>query len=145
MSTPDTIAAAHDIATPAYNYELAASRAAALMATASTVRHSYGSSWTSDGGDNDSDRDLRPTFETCSRAIVAAAERMVTLAQEPRSLAVAIAYDECLDIVTAAVNHLEHIESRGVLRETIVEASRAMHMIRELLRPSPSVRRALQF
>ncbi|EGZ20164.1 hypothetical protein PHYSODRAFT_298401 [Phytophthora sojae] len=141
MNTPDTIGAAYDIATPACNYELAARRAADGMTTASTVRHSYDSSpaaWTSD-------RELRPTFETCSRAIIAAAERMVALAREPRSLAVAIAYDECLDIITAAVNHMEQIESRGVLRETILEAYGAMHRIRELLRPSPPVRRALRF
>ncbi|KAG6615596.1 uncharacterized protein IUM83_05001 [Phytophthora cinnamomi] len=152
MSTPDTIGAAHHIVTPAYSYDL---RATELVRTMSTVRYSCGSStiaWTSEcDDDSDSDNDSGqqqqhpPTLETCSRAIFAAAERMVTLAREPRSLAVAIAYDECLDIVTAAVNHMEEIETRGVMRETILDAYRAMHRIRELLRPSPPVRRALQF
>ncbi|GMF47006.1 unnamed protein product [Phytophthora fragariaefolia] len=147
--TMSTISATHHIATPAYNYDLAASRETTSTATPSTARYGYDNrtnAWTAEEDDDVySDEEQLPMFETCSRAIIAAAERMASLTREPRNLAVAIAYDECLDIVTAAVNHMEQIGSRGVTHENILEACRAMLSIRELLRPSPPVRRALQF
>ncbi|KAG7390401.1 hypothetical protein PHYPSEUDO_007924 [Phytophthora pseudosyringae] len=150
MSTPDTVGAMNRINTPFINETLAIRRAAERQTTASTVRLSYGGSivaWTSEDDDNDDEggHELLATFETCSRAIMAAAERMAALAREPRSLAVAIAYDECLDIVTAAVDHMEQIGSQGVLSANVTEAYRATRSIRELLRPSPPVRRALRF
>ncbi|TDH71036.1 hypothetical protein CCR75_002797 [Bremia lactucae] len=74
-----------------------------------------------------------------------AAEQMAALSGQPYSLAVAIAYDECLDIVTAAMEHMAPIELQGIVPETMHEVYQAMRKIHELLRPNPPVRRALQF
>lgn len=100
--------------------------------------------WTSDDNNINDDGRL-PTFEVCSRAIMDAADRMMALTRQPHSLTMAIAYDECLDIVTAALNHLELIGSRGVLADNVLDVYQAMRSIHELLRPSPPVRRALKF
>ncbi|OWY93306.1 hypothetical protein PHMEG_00037351 [Phytophthora megakarya] len=150
MRTPDTVGAINRITTPFINSIVAASRAVERQTTASTARLSYSGSVVictseDDSHDEDDDRDLLRTFEACSSAITAAAERMEMLNRQPRSLSVAIAYDECLDIVTAAVDHMERIGSQGLLTENVLQAYRAMRSIRELLRPSPPVRRALQF
>jgi hypothetical protein len=150
MRTPDTVGAIRRIATPFISQELAAFRAAERQPTASTVGQSYVGSvatWASDGDSSDDEcsHDRRPTFEACLSAVVAAAERMVALAREQRSMAAAIAYDECVDIITAAVDHMEVIGSRGVQDENVRDACRAMRHIRELLRPSPAVRRTLRF
>ncbi|ETN12973.1 hypothetical protein PPTG_08971 [Phytophthora nicotianae INRA-310] len=155
MGTPDTVSMINRMCTPFNHPVRAASRAAERQTTASTVRLSYGGSivtWTSgDDGGNDGDNDDEgederlPTFEACSRAIMAAAERMVVLTGQPRSLAVAIAYDECLDIVTAAVDHMDRIGLQGDLSGNLLEVYQSMHIIRELLQPSPPVRRALRF
>ena len=71
---------------------------------------------------------------------------MATLVQERKSLAVAVAYDECLDIVSAAVNHMEAAGSQATAAsEYIREIDQATRSIRDVLIPSPYVRRALQF
>ncbi|KAL3659675.1 hypothetical protein V7S43_015350 [Phytophthora oleae] len=145
MSTPDTVGAISRN-TP-FNDQVLALRTAERQ-TPSTVRLNYGNygsivSWSSvDRNDSEGEYEHLPTFEACSSAIMTAAERMVVLTRQPRSLAVAIAYDECMDIITAAIAHMEQIESQGGrLSEGFLEVYRAMRNVRE---PS-SVRRSLQF
>ncbi|KAK1930162.1 hypothetical protein P3T76_014395 [Phytophthora citrophthora] len=141
MSTPDTVRRN----TP-FNDQLLVLRTTEQQ-TPSTVRFNYDSivSWSSAGRNDTEDEDERlPTFEACANAIVTAAERMVFLTRQPQSLAVAIAFDECMDIVTAAIAHLEQMESQGALPEGFLEVYRVMRNVRESLRPS-SVRRSLQF
>ncbi|KAF4036132.1 hypothetical protein GN244_ATG11840 [Phytophthora infestans] len=145
MSTPDTVGTINHCHTPFNNSVLLATRAAEQQTTASTVRFGPIVTWTSEDGANDVESDELPTLEACSLAITTAAERMVALTGQPHSLAVAIAYDECLDIVTAAVDHMEHIGLQGELSENVIDVYLAIRSIRELLRPSPPVRRALQF
>ncbi|CAH0476861.1 unnamed protein product [Peronospora belbahrii] len=148
MSTPDTVGPMGRITTPSYNHELATVRAGVRRRTASTVRRSYDASIvvlaleSTDGTDH---RQGLSTFDMCSRTVISAAERMVSLVREPQSLAVAIAYDECLDIITAAVNQMEETGPQGVMHEHVLEVYQAMRSIHEVLRPSSSVRRALQF
>ncbi|KAG1688686.1 hypothetical protein DVH05_003123 [Phytophthora capsici] len=139
MNTPDTVGTISR-----FNDHLLVLRTAEQQ-TPSTVRHNYRSivSWDS-VGHNESDDERLPMFEACSNAIVTAAERIVVLTRQPRSLAVAIAFDECMDIITAAIAHMERIETQGHLPQGFLDVYRAMRNVRETLRPS-SVRRSLQF
>ncbi|CAI5742206.1 unnamed protein product [Peronospora destructor] len=148
MSTSDSIGLVYHIATPSNNRELATARAEVRWATAPTVRFIYGASTVvlaSENADDNGNSDTVPTFDVCSRAVITAAERMVTLVREPQSMAVVVAYDECLDIITAALNQMEESGPQGAVNEHVLEAYQAMRSIHELIRPSPSVRRALQF
>ena len=149
MSTPDIVGLVHHIATPFNtNREFATARAQVQWATAPTVSRlastivGVASSEDTDGNGN---RNPAPTLDVCSRAVITATERMMTLVREPQSMAVVMAYDECLDIITAAVKHLEETGLQGAGNEHVLEMYRAMRSIHEVLRPSPSVRRALQF
>ncbi|CAI5726057.1 unnamed protein product [Hyaloperonospora brassicae] len=150
MSTPETIGHPSCITAPFNGRVLVTPWAIVRRSSAATVRPSTGAllfGWTpEDKSCNGNDEQVLPTFVACSQAIIAAAERMATLVQERKSLAVAVAYDECLDIVTAAVNHMEAAGSQATAAsEYIREIDQATRSIRDVLIPSPYVRRALQF
>ncbi|CAI5700687.1 unnamed protein product [Peronospora effusa] len=143
MLTPNTLGPFHHIATPSNNRELATARTEVQWATAPTVRLTYNASIVILASEDTND--TVSTLDVCLRAVITAAERMVTLVREPQSIAVVIAYDECLDIITAAVNQIEETVPQGATNEHVLQVYQAMRSIYELLRPSPSVRRALHF
>ncbi|KAG7400442.1 prephenate dehydratase [Phytophthora boehmeriae] len=136
-------------ATPRTDAPATAPRAERHSTVSSALSSNGGSTitWASESEDEDErdEKDRLPTFESCSRAIISAAENMEMLATASPTLSVAIAYEECMDIVTAAVSRMEEIGSQGVLHHDVIAAYRAMRDIRELLRPTLPVRRTLNF
>ncbi|KAI9907829.1 hypothetical protein PsorP6_003452 [Peronosclerospora sorghi] len=147
-NTPDTIRPVDRIITPFHGPSLHTPMTVAQRLETVSGQLSNGASvplWSPETGEDTDNTQVLPTFDACLRVIISAAERMMDLEQEPSSLAVAVAYDEALDIVTAAMNRVKEIRPRDAANEYVLDADRAVSSIRELLRPSPPVRRALQY
>ena len=148
MNTPETLSRFGCTTGPPNDCVLVTPWAIVRRGTTSTARLSAGAlvfGLTPEVKHSGNNGEVLSTFVACSQAIISAAERMETLVREPESLAVTVAYDECLDIVTAAVNYMEAAGSQTTANEYIVEIDQAIRSIRNVLLPSPYVRRALQF
>uniref|UniRef100_A0AAV1TPX0 Uncharacterized protein n=1 Tax=Peronospora matthiolae TaxID=2874970 RepID=A0AAV1TPX0_9STRA len=148
MNTPEIASRFSCTTGPPNDRVLVTPWAIVRRATASTAMLSAGAlvfGMTPEVKHSGNNGEVLPTFVACSQAIISAAERMENLVREPESMAVAVAYDECLDIVVAAVNYMEAAGSQTTANEYVVEIDQAVRSIRNVLLPSPYVRRALQF
>ena len=122
MKAPQTIRYFSCTNAPSNDRVLATPWTLVQRATASTASSSRGALVFGSTPEDDHNCDngkVLPTFVTCSHAIISAAERMETLVREPESLSVAVAHDECMGSVTAAVNYTEAAGSQTTANEYI--------------------------
>ena len=120
MKAPQTIRYFSCTNAPSNDRVLATPWTLVQRATASTASSSRGALVFGSTPEDDHNCDngkVLPTFVTCSYAIISAAERMETLVREPESLSVAVAHDECMGSVTAAVNYTEAAGSQTTANE----------------------------
>uniref|UniRef100_M4C3Y1 Uncharacterized protein n=1 Tax=Hyaloperonospora arabidopsidis (strain Emoy2) TaxID=559515 RepID=M4C3Y1_HYAAE len=121
MKAPQTIRYFSCTNAPSNDRVLATPWTLVQRATASTASSSRGALVFGSTPEDDHNCDngkVLPTFVTCSHAIISAAERMETLVREPESLSVAVAHDECMGSVTAAVNYTEAAGSQTTAKYT---------------------------